>query len=691
MRWSGQQLDSESTDALPGLARLSNLVRSVTTPEFAGVRFHEVLAKSALNRVPGESAMPFGWTINPYRGCSHACVYCLSGETQVLMADGRQKPLWAVRVGDRVVGTEQRGRYRRYIATDVLAHWSTRKPAFRIVLEDGTTLVASGEHRFLTERGWKHVSAGDAGQRPHLTLNNSLVGFGTSGLDERESAGLHYEEFRRGYLAGMIRGDGHLATHDYVRRSGRTGRITQFRLALADSEALMRTRTFLEIEGVTTGLFEFSGASATRRRMDGIRAASKASYDRITALIELPGAPSRAWHRGFLSGIFDAEGSHSRGILRISNSDAILLETTREALDVMGIAHATDGPNAIGVSSVRVLGGLPARQKFFRLVEPAITRKLSVVGSAVKSNARLRVVSIEETGFDEDMFDITTGTADFIANGVISHNCFARNTHTYLDLDAGKDFDSEVIVKVNVAEVLAKELARPSWGHEAVALGTNTDPYQRAEGRYRLMPGIIAALAESGTPLSILTKGTLLRRDLPLIVEAAGVVPVHLAMSVAVYDDELQQSIEPGTPSTRARLDTVRAAREHGLHCSVFLMPVLPYLTDSVEHLERAITQASEAGASSLTYTALHLRPGAREWYFAWLEREHPELVQRYRDLYRGGSYAPKAYREWLAARMRPLLRSRGLGTRPSAELRAAVTGGGLLAAELPARQPTLF
>ena len=202
---------------------------------------------------------------------------------------------------------------------------------------------------------------------------------------------------------------------------------------------------------------------------------------------------------------------------------------------------------------------------------------------------------------------------------------------------------------------------------------------------------IIAALAESGTPLSILTKGTLLRRDLPLIVEAAGVVPVHLAMSIAVYDDELQQSIEPGTPSTKARLETVRAAREHGLACSVFLMPVLPYLTDSVEHLERAITQASEAGASSVTYAALHLRPGAREWYFAWLEREHPELVSRYRDLYRGGSYAPRAYREWLSARMSPLLRSRGLGTRSSAELRSVHGSGGLIAAELPARQPTLF
>src|SRR5690554_6712476 len=135
--------------------------------------------------------------------------------------------------------------------------------------------------------------------------------------------------------------------------------------------------------------------------------------------------------------------------------------------------------------------------------------------------------------------------------------CFARSTHTYLELDAGKDFDSQIIVKVNVAEVLARELARPGWQHPPVALGTNTDPYQRAEGRYRLMPGIIAALAESGTPFSILTKGTLLRRDLPLLVKAQERVSVELAMSIAVYDDELQQSIEPGTPGTAARLATV--------------------------------------------------------------------------------------------------------------------------------------
>jgi len=243
--------------------------------------------------------------------------------------------------------------------------------------------------------------------------------------------------------------------------------------------------------------------------------------------------------------------------------------------------------------------------------------------------------------------------------------CFARNTHTYLDLDAGKDFDSQIIVKVNVAEVLERELAKPSWGHHPVALGTNTDPYQRAEGRYRLMPGIIAALAASGTPFSILTKGSLLRRDLPLLQEAAEHVPVDLSMSIAIYDDALQQSVEPGTPSTAARLATVKAAREAGLPCAVFLMPVLPYLTDSVAHLDHAFELIADAGATSVAYTALHLRPGAREWYLAWLAREHPELVARYADMYRTSAYAPKAYRTWLAARVHPLLRKHGLD-RPS-------------------------
>jgi len=240
--------------------------------------------------------------------------------------------------------------------------------------------------------------------------------------------------------------------------------------------------------------------------------------------------------------------------------------------------------------------------------------------------------------------------------------CFARPTHTYLDLDAGNDFDREIIVKINVAEVVARELARRREPIPAVALGTNTDPYQRAEGRYRLMPGIIAALAHSGTPMSILTKGTLLRRDLSLLVEASEHVQIDLAMSIAVFDDDLQESIEPGTPTAKARLATVRAVREAGLDCSVFMMPILPYLTDSYAHLDYALEQVKASGASSVLYTALHLRPGTKDWFMQWLDREHPDLVELYSRMYYGtNAYAPKEYRKWLAAKIRPLIRKHGL------------------------------
>lgn len=288
--------------------------------------------------------------------------------------------------------------------------------------------------------------------------------------------------------------------------------------------------------------------------------------------------------------------------------------------------------------------------------------------------------------------------------------CFARQTHTYLDLDAGKDFDSEIVVKVNVADVLARELARPSWGRHPVALGTNTDPYQRAEGRYRLMPGIIAALAASGTPFSILTKGTLLRRDIPLLVAAAERVPVELAMTIDIADPVLRASIEPGAPTTEARLATVRAVRDAGLPCSVFVMPVFPYLTDDVAHLDRLFGAIAESGAESVAYSALHLRAGAKEWFFAWLEREHPELLERYGRMYPGRqAYAPKEYRAWLARRVRPLLRRHGLERPPRIDpttgsplprvlgrVRQGDGGDRLLAQELPATaaaglQPTLF
>src|SRR5919107_139837 len=239
--------------------------------------------------------------------------------------------------------------------------------------------------------------------------------------------------------------------------------------------------------------------------------------------------------------------------------------------------------------------------------------------------------------------------------------CFARGTHAYLDLDTGRDFDREVVVKTNAVEVLRRELARPTWRREHVAMGTNTDPYQRAEGRYRLMPGIIDALSASGTPFSILTKGTLLRRDLELLAEAASRVPVGIGVSLAVHDDDLQRRLEPGTPGIAARLELVRAVRAAGLPCGVFLAPVLPALTDSVAHLDRALGSLADAGATGVTVVPLHLRPGAREWFLRWLEAERPDLLPRYRVMYGRGAYVSADYRRWLRTRVRPLLARYGL------------------------------
>ncbi|WP_445154730.1 Rv2578c family radical SAM protein [Arthrobacter sp. Hor0625] len=231
--------------------------------------------------------------------------------------------------------------------------------------------------------------------------------------------------------------------------------------------------------------------------------------------------------------------------------------------------------------------------------------------------------------------------------------CFARKTHTYLDFDAGLDFDSQVVVKVNAAEVLRKELAKPSWQRHQVALGTNTDPYQRAEGRYRLMPGIIGALADSGTPLSILTKGTLLARDIPLLKHAAAQVPVGIGISLAMTDEQLSEAVEPGTPGPRARLKLVSRLREAGLPCGVMAMPILPWLSDSDEALDSLFGALAAAGATGVTAGALYLKPGTREWFMQWIAKEHPQLAGRYRRLYGTGSYASQEYRSWLAGRIR--------------------------------------
>lgn len=240
--------------------------------------------------------------------------------------------------------------------------------------------------------------------------------------------------------------------------------------------------------------------------------------------------------------------------------------------------------------------------------------------------------------------------------------CFARKTHSYLDLDTGLGFDSQIVVKVNAPEVLRRQLASPRWGGEHVAMGTNVDCYQRAEGRYRLMPGIIDALTERANPFSILTKGTLILRDLDRLVRAAEVTDVGISVSVGFTDSGLWRTVEPGTPAPERRLDVVRTLGEHGIGCAVLMAPVIPFLSDRPGQLRDTVRAIAESGATSVTPLVLHLRPGAREWFMSWLGEHHPHLVTRYQRLYAGGSYAPTWYQRRVTRQVHELAREYGIG-----------------------------
>ena len=220
--------------------------------------------------------------------------------------------------------------------------------------------------------------------------------------------------------------------------------------------------------------------------------------------------------------------------------------------------------------------------------------------------------------------------------------CFARPTHEYLDMNAGEDFERKIVVKVNAVERLKAELNPARWAGDHIAMGTNTDPYQRCEGKYRLTRGIVEVLAEHANPFSILTKSTLILRDLDVLTEAAQRADVRANLSIGTLDEEVWKISEPGTPHPKKRVEAVAKLNEAGIPTGVLVAPVLPGLSDRPEQLREVVKACADAGAATISPIVLHLRPGVREQYTPWLEKERPDLVPLYEELY-PRSYAPKA------------------------------------------------
>ncbi len=227
--------------------------------------------------------------------------------------------------------------------------------------------------------------------------------------------------------------------------------------------------------------------------------------------------------------------------------------------------------------------------------------------------------------------------------------CFARPTHTYLDLNAGEDFEREIVVKVNTPERVRADLRKPSWNGELVALGTNTDPYQWVEGRYRLTRGVWEAMRDYSNPCSVLTKSPLLLRDLDLFRELVARTDFSANLSVPTLDEKAWRQTEPHTPHPRTRLEAVAELTRNGIPSSVLIAPLMPGINDDPHQVERILELAGEAGARNVTTIGLHLRGEVRKIFFDWLRQYRPDLIEHYESLYRRGAYLPREERKRLA------------------------------------------
>jgi len=568
-------------------------------PERA-VKLNVIQPRSVLNR----SGMG-GFTLNPYVGCVVGCAYCLEGDTLITMAGGTTRPIQDVAIGESILGVRRAdhdgGWSHRYTQAIILNKVETLKPAFEIVLENNTRVICSGDHRWLTDRGWKYTTGAMQGpeRRPYLTVNNFIQGIGQAHKTPPETTA-----YRRGYLAGMIRGDGLLARYNYsgkyTRQNRKHAQITdvqhQFRLALSDFEALNRAKAYLSEFGVQTTECEFRNDSGNKP-MRAIRNHSRTAFDAITALIA--DETSAEWLRGWLAGIFDAEGSFSR-VVRVSNTDEQILKITYAAFASLGLSTVRE--DRAGTASVmRLRGGLGEVAKFFQLAAPAISRKCDLSETTLRHSTR--IVEIRPLGKVLPMFDITTSTENFIANGLVSHNCYVPHMkHKQLE---ERKWGTYVDVKEGVPELLDKQLGRLRQPTR-VFMSTATDPYQPVEERYQITRRILEVFERHPQhSLFILTKQTLVERDADLI---ARLPRAAVGMSISVIDDRLSDIIEPWAAPTSRRLATIRRLSERGIPTYLLWAPAFVPVPMSREFVRDAMTKIAESRTQALSLDSLNYR-----------------------------------------------------------------------------------
>ena len=240
--------------------------------------------------------------------------------------------------------------------------------------------------------------------------------------------------------------------------------------------------------------------------------------------------------------------------------------------------------------------------------------------------------------------------------------CYARPTHEFFGLDAGREFEQRVFAKVNAPEVLRQELRRPKWKNEAIAIGTASDPYEPAEMEYRLTRRILQVLCEFQTPASITTKGVLVRRDVDVLRELARVADVRVNFSVGSIDEGVWKLTEPGAPSPVARLEAMQFLVENGVNAGVMMAPLLPGISDSTESIYDVAEAAAAHGARFIGANVLFLKPGSKEWFMPMLRETYPHLAPGYAKMY-AKTYAPRDYTSSVMRVVEQARRSVGLAS----------------------------
>lgn len=497
------------------------------------------------------------------RGCTGGCKYCLSPDTLVTMYDLSTKRIDELVAGDVVVGTHF-GDKRKYVKSTVEHVWTTDKPMYEIKLANGTSVKCSGDHRWLTERGWKYTSTSEQGdQRPHLTTNNSIrVMHSVTGSRPPS------DMYRIGYVSGTIRGDAHVGTHViYNKSKGKTEVLHQFNLRANDVEMVSRTSAYLSIHGINTYNFR-------EGKLYGIRSSSSELVGRIRSLIET--VDDVEYYRGFLAGIFDAEGSYSCGTMRISNSDVGILDTIQSALDAFGFTYNFDSPqeapNTI-VHSIRITGGRSEHIRFFQLCDPAISRKRSVMGT--HPIGKSRILSIERVSECEKLYDIQTSTEDFIANGLVSHNCYARSL---LDFRGNWNGESPAVADIDkvrrlFVDAFDKEKdtkdAKSLRECGALRIGGMTDPLLHNREHTH---ALLELCNEYNLPYLLFTKGDV-KPTIPILDRDLATVQ----LSLGTLNDEWLRKCEPGAPHAVQRLRSIRRCKFNDIRVIARVAPIIPH------------------------------------------------------------------------------------------------------------------